>query len=105
MLLKRYVDAERAYQRVIQLEPDRADGYRALAQCYLVGHNDAIGAVSRARQAVERDPSAPVYALLGEACARAGDVSAARNAWQQALEMDPENAVYKRRYELLEQEK
>jgi superkiller protein 3 len=105
MMLKRYVDAERAYKKVIELQPERGDGYRALAQCYLVGSKDAVAAASLAREAVKRDPTAPVYVLLGEACARAGDLAAARDAWRRALELDPDNAAYQRRYDLLQQER
>lgn len=102
MLLKRYNDAEKAYRRVIELEPNRADGYRALAQCYLVASKNPNQAVLLARKALQLDPSAPVYALLGDACQRNGDTAAALQAMQQAVKMDPGNARYQRRYEALQ---
>ena len=105
LLLKRYAAAETAYQKVVDLEPERADGYQALAQCYVVAKRNVDRAPALARRAVQLSPTAPVYAVLSLACERTGDRAAARQAMQQALQLDPGNADYRRRLLALEQQR
>ncbi len=97
VLLKNFRDAEEAYRKTIELAPDRADGYRALAQFYLVSRRNIPEAVVLARTAVDLDPSAPVYALLGDLCDANGNRSEALRAMEQAVRLDPANPRYRQR--------
>ena len=97
VLLKKSDEAEEAYRKTIELEPERADGYRALAQFYLVSRRNIPEAVVLARTAVDLDPSAPVYALLGDLCDVNGNRSEAVRAMEQAVRLDPANPRYRQR--------
>jgi tetratricopeptide (TPR) repeat protein len=103
-VLKRYELAEQAFQKVIDLEPKRADGYRALAQLYLVTKKNDQLALSLANQAVSLSPAAPVHVLVSLARERNGDRAGALQAVRKAIELEPRNAEYRRRYEKLQQE-
>ena len=73
VLLKQLDAAEVAYRKSIELEPTRADGYRGLAQFYLVSQRNLPEAISLAREALALSPTAPVYALLGDLYDQTGD--------------------------------
>ena len=101
LLLQRLEAAEAAYLKSIQLEPTRADGYRALAQFYLVSRQKLPEAILLARKALTLSPTAPVYALLGDLYDQTGDLEGALTAMQQAARLDPGNARYRSRYAVL----
>ncbi len=96
--LKRFDDAEAAFNTVIRLTPERANGYRELAGLYLkIGKN-----ISKARQLAEKavtiQPSAANYYVLGWACNSNGDRAAALAAAKQALTIEPDNQIYQSLY-------
>jgi len=94
--LGRFDKAQRAYQKVIQLAPARPEGYRALAQFYLRANRNLPEAKTAALKLVEVAPVAANYFLLGDARERPGDRPGAVAAVARAVELDPENAEYRR---------
>ncbi len=105
LILKRFDAAADAYRKVVQLEPNRPDGYRALAQCYLLADENLDQAIEFARTALRLSPEAPVYAILGRLYAKNGDREGALNAMQQAVHLDPGNPEYRRIYESLQRKR
>ncbi len=100
--LKRTAAATAAFEKVIELAPSRAEGYHALARHYLQTDQELARAQTLATKAVELDPIAPNYFVLGEACDRNGDPQAGLDALQKAVELDPRNATYQRALRKLE---
>jgi Flp pilus assembly protein TadD len=73
--------------------------HAALAQLYLKTNRKLPQARELLRTAVELEPTAPNYFLLGTACLASGDSTGAGEAISQALKLDPENATYRRLYD------
>lgn len=105
LLLKRLDAAEAAYRKAIELEPNRADAYRALAQFYLVSRRNLPEAIPLARRALALSPSAPVYVLLGDLYAETGDLDGAITAMEQATRLEPGNVPWQQRLEKLRRRK
>ena len=103
--LNRFDDAEKAYRKVIEVEPKRSDGYRALAQLYLQANRNLRQAKTLASRAVELEPIAPNYFILAAACDKNGDHAGALLAIERALKLDPNNAQYRRTYQLIQERK
>jgi tetratricopeptide (TPR) repeat protein len=91
-------EAEAALRHVVQLAPQRAPGYAALAELCLKSQGRAQEAVAFAREAVQREPTAANYALLSAACEQSNDAAAALAAIEAALQREPGNPQYQRRY-------
>ncbi len=89
-------EAESAYQRVIELTPQQASPYVALARLYLDHVRKLPEAKKLAEEAVQRQPSAQHYYLLGATCQANGDKAGARKAVAQAAALDPQNPEYQR---------
>jgi tetratricopeptide (TPR) repeat protein len=96
-------DAEESYRKVIAFVPDHPIGYRALANLFLQTKTKVKEAEALARKAVALEPSASNYDLLASACYLNGNYSDAENAASKAAELEPENRVYKERYERIRQ--
>jgi tetratricopeptide (TPR) repeat protein len=90
-----HAQAEASFRHVVQLAPQRALGYVALARLHLQSETRAAEAVQCAREAVRCEPSAENYFLLSTACERAGDLPAAREAIEKALQLEPGNGQYR----------
>jgi cytochrome c-type biogenesis protein CcmH/NrfG len=87
--------AEMPFQRVIELAPQRAEGYAALAEvCVRLG-KDAEKAVQLARTAVQLESTASNYFVLAAACERVEDWSGAESALTHAIELDPAEPRYR----------
>jgi len=88
--------AQEAYEKVIEVAPDRAEGFLALAR--FLWEND--GDLNRARlllqRAVELAPIAANYAFLGRVCHKTGDREAALAAARKAVQLAPRNPEYRR---------
>jgi len=69
--------------KVVQ-KPDSLEALRALADRGQLGE-----ARTRCEAAIKAAPSAPAYALLGVVCQAAGDLPAARHAFERALYLEP----------------
>ena len=94
-------DAARAeLKEAYRLAPEHSGGYRLSAQMHLETGGDAVEALRLARRAVELEPIAPNYFVLGAACVKNGDRAAAREALQKAIALDPKNSKYRQTYEL-----
>ncbi len=96
--------AAQAYQKVMQLAPERPEGYRALAELYLKTKQRLPEVESLVEQVVQRQPTAANYFLLAVACAQNENLPGAREAMGRAVELAPGNADYRRFYERLQQE-
>ncbi len=93
--LGRFDTAERAYRRAIELTPKLAGGYAALAGLFLDQRTKLDEALQLAQQAVDLEPVAKHYFLLGAAHLSHGDARAARSAVERANQLDPNNVEYK----------
>jgi tetratricopeptide (TPR) repeat protein len=98
---KRYDDAERAYQKVVNISPDRPDGYIAMVQLYLVTKRKLPEARELAAKAAKLKPNPQAYFLLAVVCSRSGDRASAVAAIERAMKMDPRNVQYRRMRESL----
>lgn len=96
--VNRYSEAETALRRAMELDPQRSWAYRDLAQLYLRAKKDFHQARLLAEKAVELEPSAPNYNILGWALFENNDVEGSLQAIRRAIELDPQNAEYQRRY-------
>jgi tetratricopeptide (TPR) repeat protein/AraC-like DNA-binding protein len=94
--LKQGTEAEAAFKKVIELAPERAEGYFALAQMYVQANLHPAEALQLAQRAVSLAPSPVNYYVLSQACARNGDLPAATAAIEKACELDPRNPQYQR---------
>ncbi len=88
--------AEEAFTRLIEMAPQRAEGYAALADLYVRSGRKLPEAVELARKAVVLQPAAENYFLLSEACAKSGDRPGTLAAIARAIELDPGNPKYQR---------
>ena len=91
----RFDTAETLLKRVIQLEPDKARGYAGLAEVYLQVQPGSTGRAIGAHEAVRLEPIALHYGLLGRCYAQVGDAAQARAALDEALQREPDNAMYR----------
>ncbi|MXY99098.1 tetratricopeptide repeat protein [Candidatus Poribacteria bacterium] len=88
--------AETHYERAIALAPEDAVAYHGLA--YLYGQHDQnlAKAVELARHATELSPaSAPYYNTLSWLCYKVGKYHAAETAILKAIELAPDNPLYR----------
>ena len=95
--------AEGAFRKIIELAPQRPEGYSWLAQLYLRTNKNFSEAKVLAATTVRLVPTADNYSILGEACDRSGDRAGALSALKRALELDPDSEKYKRIYRQIEQ--
>lgn len=96
LMLGQVDGAEEAFTRLIELAPQRVEGYAALADLYLQTGRKLSKATELAQRAVKLQPDAENYFLLSEACARYGDRGGAKQAIARAIELDPHNLDYQR---------
>ncbi|MDD3470611.1 MAG: tetratricopeptide repeat protein [Thermoguttaceae bacterium] len=86
-----YAEAEKGFLMAIAAEPRNAEYYAILARFYLKTKQKSNDAFLRAMAAADLDPSADHYMLLAAAALANGDLSAAKTAAQNALEINPQN--------------
>jgi len=98
-LLRRFEDAEKAIQKVIALLPDHYSGYQELARLYLMGNANLPRARELAQKAVELEPRADNYFVLGWACDVNGDPGSAMVAIEKAMALAPDNPQYAQVYQ------
>ena len=80
------------FQKALALDPTRPTALAALGRAYLSQPGGAAKAIAKLRDAVARMPQdAGLAVMLGDAFAQTGDGAHAREAWQKALAIDPEN--------------
>ena len=94
--LNRFDAAERAFQKVSELAPQRPEGRLALVHLYLRSNRKLPEAAELARAVVELAPTPSNCVLLSAACNRNGDHAGAVSAIERAIELDPGNEEYGR---------
>jgi tetratricopeptide (TPR) repeat protein len=94
--LGRFNEAEKAYQAAIDLAPEQAGGYAALAWLYIDQVQKLPEAKRLATKVVEMEPLAKHYYLLGVACQINRDQAGARKAIARATELEPQNPEYRK---------
>ncbi len=95
----RFSEAEKALREAIGFAPESSWAYRDLARLYLHKNKNVREAKALAEKAAELEPSAANYDILGWAFYANREVAASLSAIQRAMELDPTNPAYKRRYE------
>ncbi len=95
--------AEKAFREVIRLAPDRGAGYAALAHHYLKAGSNLTAASESAKRAVELEPTAKHYYLLGLCAMKSGNTEKGRAAVEQAVALEPENPMYRQTIERMGQ--
>jgi tetratricopeptide (TPR) repeat protein len=93
--------AERNFKQMLKIAPKNAAGYRSLAKFYLNTKRQAVQAQRLATTAVELEPVADSYFVLGWSHAVNGRRDEAAAALQKAVEMDPNNRTYRQLYEMV----
>ena len=92
-------DAERVFRDFCKSQPAQDGGYASLAALYFQENRKLNEARSLAERAVDLNPSAHNYWLLGSIAKKQGDVTTARAAFKRAAEIDPENLELAKMYE------
>lgn len=83
--------AEKAYRRAIELTPELAGGYAALASLYLQQSGRIAEAQGLAKKAVDMEPTVQYLLLLANASFVAEDISTAREAIERASALAPQD--------------
>lgn len=99
--LRQFADAEQAFLKVIELAPNSSSGYRELALLYLRAGMRLPEAKQLAEKALMLEPIAANYFALSFARDRNGDTAGAISALKRAVELEPDNRLYRRTYELI----
>ena len=90
--------AESALEKMLEISPESARGYRALAKLYLNTNQQPARARELAVTAVKLDPVADSYFVLGWASAKNGSRSMALASLKRAMRLEPDNETYRRLY-------
>ena len=91
--------AEMSLKKMVEVAPESGTSYRALAKFYLNTNRQLVQAESLARRAVELEPVADSFFVLGWAGAKNGRFSEARKALTKAIQLDPDNVTYRKLYQ------
>ncbi len=90
--LKRFDEAEAAYEKSLEIDPRRVEGHFGLAQVY-VGRRDYVAAADKLDEIVIGKPDfSPGWMLRGEVALAKGDKQAAFVAFDRAVNLAPETA-------------
>ena len=90
----KYAESEAAIKTAMELDPNLAEGYFALALLHERRDNDTEGGINLLRQALDIDPTlSTAQNLLGNFLVRAGYEEEARAVYKQGLARDPLNPV------------
>ena len=100
--LEHFEGAERSFQKVQELVPQWAEGYRALAELYLRANRKTDQARELARRAIELEPNGSNYYLLAVACLKNNDRAGALEAVKKALALSPDETKYQQLFQQLQ---
>jgi tetratricopeptide (TPR) repeat protein len=92
---RRFNVAEAALRKACELAPENASAARLLSQVLLESNGNATEAVEFARKAVDLEPSAENYYVLGATEARRGNLAAAVAASRRAVDLAPTGQKYR----------
>jgi tetratricopeptide (TPR) repeat protein len=87
--------AKAALRKACELAPENASAARLLSQVLLESNGNAAEAVALARKAVDLEPAAENYYVLGAAEARRGNLAAAVAASRRAVDLAPTGQKYR----------
>jgi tetratricopeptide (TPR) repeat protein len=93
-----FQQADQAFARAAELAPETGAADAARADLRIRMQRDLEHAVRFARNAVQRQESGDHYYLLSVACQATGDLPAARQAAQRAIELQPGDPLYRQWY-------
>jgi superkiller protein 3 len=99
--LQRFDRAEKAFRKVIELNPKQSFGYHYLAYLYLKMNRKLPEAGKLAEKAVALEKTGENFFILSWACNVNGDRASAMSAIQQAIRLEPGNIDYRQMYEQL----
>jgi len=88
-------DAEKAFNKAIEAEPDNVDALTSLAQLYS-DLGDSARAVEKLKTAAEKSPNPETLIALGQTYEQMHDYKNASEAFKKALEANPENVKLQR---------
>lgn len=103
--LQNFAAAETSFKSALQLAPERGSGYRDLAKFYLNTKRRPADAKRLAERALQLEPVADSHFVLGWANAVTGNRAAAIRSLNKAMEMAPENDMYRRLYDAVQNAK
>jgi tetratricopeptide (TPR) repeat protein len=90
LLLQRYKEAKKDFERAIRADHDYADAYNNLGVIYYLQKNNS-GAIKQYNKAIKlRQDSASYYSNLGAAYFSKKDLPSAMTAYNQAIQIDPD---------------
>ncbi|MHB0956543.1 MAG: tetratricopeptide repeat protein [Pirellulaceae bacterium] len=98
---RQFNEAETLFRKICELEPDRGDGYMALAELYVRCGRDLAEARTYAETALRLGPTARSYSILATIARQSGDLAAARTAARNAITLEPNNVHYRAMYNSL----
>ena len=101
--LKDYPAATAELKRALELNPKQPEALNNLARHCLSAKNELPEALTLCRRLVQALPTAANYDLLGWALYANGQIEDARAAAAQAVQREPNNAMYRERYRRLQQ--
>ncbi|MGO8700610.1 MAG: tetratricopeptide repeat protein [Limisphaerales bacterium] len=103
-LRRRRIDlAEAHLKQATVVAPDDAQAYEVLARMYLAGRRELPIALAFSRRCASLQPTAAHYDVLALACEANGLRNEARQAVDQAVRLEPGNAVYLKHQQRLNQ--
>lgn len=102
--LQRFDDADELLRHAIRLTPAKASYYAVLAQVQMPADRNPKESVQLASQAVQLQPTAGHYYILGTAHWNNGENEAATKALRKAIELEPNNPEFQQALAYLQQE-
>jgi tetratricopeptide (TPR) repeat protein len=99
--LQRYDTSEKAFRKVIELEPKQSFGYRYLAFLYLIMNKRPGEARKLAEKGVALEKTGDNLFVFSMACNVTGDRAGAVRAIEEAIQLEPGNVKYQQMYEKL----
>jgi tetratricopeptide (TPR) repeat protein len=90
LMMQRYRDARKSFERSIKVDPKHADAYNNLGVTYYATHNNG-GAIKEYEKAISlNDDAAPYYSNLGTAYFAKKQFEKAIQCYAKAIQIDPE---------------
>ena len=99
--LGQFKEAEEALGRAIELAPNDPGGYRLLAEVLLNQSDRSQEAKAISQKLIEMEQTAENYHLLAAARNKTGDSAGALAAIKAAVDLDPDNRLYRQVYDAL----